>query len=617
MRTQTISTQFSIGLRAVGSCAFLLLNLLCALAVTAQEPSTAFDPQVFSTVPGRVELLDGTEAPATVTLERTWQGNLCTATLVNTGSETVRLQRVVLFSIAHALPTDTDLYGEGFTMLSQTGGTLGAPQAIGGLTDAGHYKIPQPADATTVYNVVHLSPPHQAQVLLGFTSSERFVGKFHLRPTSLEVVLDMEGLELPPGASWNLEEFLVSTGNDRSALFAELASRIHAHHPRLSVDPVPTGWCSWYCFGPMVTRGQVEANLAAVKEKSLPLRYIQIDDGYQAAMGDWLETGPAFQGGIRDVLRTIHEGGCEPAIWVAPFIAEENSKLFKEHPDWFIKDEEGKPLRSDRVTFGGWRLGPWYAIDGTHPGAQQHLESVFRTMRQEWGCTYFKLDANFWGAMHGGHFHDPKATRVEAYRRGMEAVLRGAGDSFILGCNHPLWPSLGLIHGSRSSGDVSRSWDVFKMIARENFSRNWQNGSLWWNDPDCILLTGKLSDDEFQFHASTVYAAGGMTLSGDNLKVLRGPRLDMLKKLLPPTGVAAQFKDSTFRIGTIPMGDSTHICVFNWGDEPQSLEVPLQDTVHLTDFWTSADLGEHTATYSLPNMPPHSARILVSRPAQN
>ena len=46
-------------------------------------------------------------------------------------------------------------------------------------------------------------------------------------------------------------------------------------------------------------------------------------------------------------------------------------------------------------------------------------------MRQEWGCTYFKLDANFWGAMHGGRFHDPKATRVEAYRRGMQAVLRG------------------------------------------------------------------------------------------------------------------------------------------------------------------------------------------------
>ena len=65
------------------------------------------------------------------------------------------------------------------------------------------------------------------------------------------------------------------------------------------------------------------------------------------------------------------------------------------------------------------------SLDGTHPDAQAHLERVFTTMRDEWGCTYFKLDANFWGAIHGGRFHDPRATRIEAYRRGMAAVLRG------------------------------------------------------------------------------------------------------------------------------------------------------------------------------------------------
>src|SRR5262249_21930996 len=152
------------------------------------------------------------------------------------------------------------------------------------------------------------------------------------------------------------------------------------------------------------------------------LRYVQIDDGYQSAMGDWLETGNSFGGTVRSVIDDIRRAGFEPAIWVAPFIAEESSRLFREHPDWFIRDGNGAPLRSDRVTFGGWRRGPWYAVDGTHPEAQAHLEHVFRTMRREWGCTYFKLDANFWGAMHGGRFHDPGATRVAAYRRGMTAI---------------------------------------------------------------------------------------------------------------------------------------------------------------------------------------------------
>jgi alpha-galactosidase len=84
-----------------------------------------------------------------------------------------------------------------------------------------------------------------------------------------------------------------------------------------------------------------------------------------------------------------------------------------------------------------------------------------------------------------------------------------ASNSFILDCNHPLWPSLGLIDGSRSSGDISRKWPTFARTARENLSRNWQNGRLWWNDPDCVVLTGDLSEDEYRFHATASYAAGG------------------------------------------------------------------------------------------------------------
>src|SRR5262249_17388233 len=147
-------------------------------------------------------------------------------------------------------------------------------------------------------------------------------------------------------------------------------------HPPLLTKTPPTGWCSWYCFGAKVTAKQVTDNLDFIAKNAPGLRYVQIDDGYQAAMGDWLDTGGAFGGDVRAVLKQIADKGFEPAIWVAPFVAEESSKIFKDHPDWFVKDEEGKPLRSDRVTFGGWRHGPWYALDGTHPEARKHLENV-------------------------------------------------------------------------------------------------------------------------------------------------------------------------------------------------------------------------------------------------
>jgi len=384
-------------------------------------------------------------------------------------------------------------------------------------------------------------------------------------------------------------------------------------HPPLRTAAPPAGWCSWYCFGPRVTAPQVLANLDVIARETPGLKYIQIDDGYQPAMGDWLETGPAFGGNVQAVLADIRKRGFEPAIWVAPFIAEEGSNLFKQHPDWFVKDAEGSPLRSDKVTFGGWRRGPWYALDGTHPDAQAHLTRVFRTMRGDWGCTYFKLDANFWGAIHGGRFYDPRATRIEAYRRGMEAVRRGAGDAFILGCNHPIWPSLGLVHGSRSSNDIKRDWKRVVDTARQNLMRNWQNGRLWWNDPDAVVLTGDLPDNEFRYHATAIYASGGMILSGDDLTAIPADRLAMLHKLQPPTGEAARFDDLALRVGRFDRADGAVACLLNEQDGPQRLTFLLRRRSHLTDLWTDEDFGTHDAGAVGLVVPPRTGRVVVAR----
>jgi alpha-galactosidase len=570
------------------------------------------------TYPADATLLDGTPAPATVTLTVRSRGRIRRYQLHNKGTAPVRVKSVRLVSVPRTprTPASMTLYGEGFQMLSQTGGTYGEPVPLGGYTDAKHYRLPEPEGATTVYGMLTLGESGTGgRVLQAFTSCRRFSGKFCLYPDRIDVIVDTEGLELAPNATWDLEDCMLDMDHEPVKLLERLAAEIRRNHPPLPFKAPPTGWCSWYCFGPDVTEKQVLDNLDVIAASVPELRYVQIDDGYQSAMGDWLETGAAFGGGgVQGVLKKIREKGFEPAIWVAPFIAEAASEVFRNHPDWFIKDAAGKPLPSDKVTFGGWRHGPWYALDGTHPEVQKHFEMVFRAMRQEWGCAYFKLDANFWGAMHGGQFHDPHATRIEAYRRGMAAILRGAGsDSFVLGCNHPIWPSFGLIHGSRSSNDISRDWNIFAHTARENLSRNWQNGRLWWNDPDCAVLTGNLTDDEFRFHATALYATGGMLLSGDDLTRLPPDRLAILKKLLPPTGVAARFEDETLRIGTIPLPDRLLLCLFNWQETPQSLSVRLPYPSRLRDFWTDADLGLHRARFETGPMPPHSARLIVCR----
>jgi alpha-galactosidase len=590
-----------------------LIVVMPMAAVWGTQP-TGITMKTVQQAPAAVVPADGTTLPDGVKIVREWNGSLCRSRLVNDSKTPVKVKEVVLFDMPHNYPPQTHLYGEGFTMLSQTGGTLGKPIDMG-LTDRKHYRIPQPADATVVYGLLTLSPAKNEHVLMAFTSCRRFIGRFYVRPKSIQVVVDTESLTLEPGQTWELEEFLLGEGGERGPLLAALAARIVQNHPSLRPAAEPTGWCSWYCFGSKVTSKQVLDNLDIIARDVPALKYVLIDDGYQPAMGDWLQTGPAFGGGVQDVLKKIQGKGLEPALWVAPFIAEKNSKLFKEHPDWFIKDDDGKPLSADRVTFGGWRRGPWYALDGTHPAVQKHLENLFRILRQVWGVVFFKLDANFWGAMHGGKFHDAKATRIEAYRRGMDAILRGVGEGgFVLGCNHPIWPSFGKIHGSRSSGDIKRDWARFVRTARENLNRNWQNGKLWWNDPDCVLLTGTLSEDEYQFHATAIYATGGMLLSGDDLTRISPERQAMLKKLLPPTGVAAEFEDDALRVGYVRHKGKTVVCLLNWDEQPQTLSCKLPGTCTVTDFWTGKSLGRHEGTFEVKGMPKHSARLLVCEP---
>ena len=310
---------FDCHLRCFSLALYLIIFLLKA-NVSAALPE--FISQIRSGSGSRIVGSGGVSSGA-LKLEQDWHGDVCEFQLKNSGDSPVRVHEIVLADVEHGLPGATPIYAEGFQMLSQTAGTLAEPQDVGGYTDRSHYRLPEPPGFRTVYGMLMLSPPGSDRVLLGFTSCLRFSGKFHLNKDHLQIVVDTEDLELSPGQSWRLEELLIQTKAGRATLLDDLAAAIEANHPHLRHEPVPTGWCSWYCFGPGVTAKNITDNLDWIGKNIPSLRYIQIDDGYQPWMGDWLETGKAFGGGVQGVLRKIRERGFEPAIWVAPFIASD------------------------------------------------------------------------------------------------------------------------------------------------------------------------------------------------------------------------------------------------------------------------------------------------------
>lgn len=551
------------------------------------------------------------DPPASCSSIGTWKGDTYRARITNRSRVPATIAAWHLFEGNLGVPADTPIYGEGFQMLAQTWGTWNQPIAVGRCPDSGVYRITRDHGFHTLFGVLAFSGDN-GWWLLGFSSCRRFSGGFRLRPEGfIEVFLDTEALSLAPGESWDSEPLEVLHAPTRHEALTRFAARVQQRHPKLPTIHRPTGWCSWYHYGPNITACDVVENLEQLKRRFPRLRYVQVDDGYQSRMGDWLEPSDRFDGGMDRLAATIRHAECEPALWVAPFIAEASSRVFTEHPSWFVKDPSGMPLPAERVTYGGWRCTPWYMLDGTHPDVLDHLRGTFEVMRRDWGIRYFKLDACYWGAVPGVR-SDPAATRVEAYRRAMAAVIEGAGrDAFILGCNAPMWPSLGCFHGMRVSDDVRRDGIRIRHIARESLLRSWQNGVLWTLDPDCVCLRSipgeQATEDDFAFHRAAHVACGGMVLSGDRLGDLDEQQHGWLELLLSHaarTGGRLLVADDLSQ-ATWDFGSSRITCRFNWGERAVPVD-PDGD-----DYWTNAPIAENEW------IPPGGARVIRQNALSN
>src|ERR1044072_7681411 len=82
--------------------------------------------------------------------------------------DAVKIKEIVLFDLNLSFAPSTKLFGEGFQMLSQTGGTLGQPADLGNYTDAKHYKLPEPAGVKVLYGMLMLTPPEAVTHLFAF-----------------------------------------------------------------------------------------------------------------------------------------------------------------------------------------------------------------------------------------------------------------------------------------------------------------------------------------------------------------------------------------------------------------------------------------------------------------
>jgi alpha-galactosidase len=278
--------------------------------------------------------------------------------------------------------------------------------------------------------------------------------------------------------------------------------------------PAPTAWCSWYHYFGAVTEEDVLENLDAASEHDLPIDVIQIDDGWQREIGDWLAFSGRFAS-LPALADRIRQAGRRPGIWIAPFLVGARSELARARPEWFAGDAGHN-----------WDQG-LFGLDIAR--AEGYLREVFGTLRS-YGFDYFKLDFVYAGALGG----------LDAYRHGLAVIREAVGpEPYLLGCGAPILPSIGLLDAMRVSPDIGPVYepedgDLSRPSQRAatltTVGRAWQHGRFWVNDPDCLIARPEVERREEW--ARTVEKFGGLRASSDRIADLDEWGLATTRRLL-------------------------------------------------------------------------------------
>jgi len=301
------------------------------------------------------------------------------------------------------------------------------------------------------------------------------------------------------------------------------------------------GWCSWYYYYSAITKDEILANAKYAKEHSIPFDFIQIDDGYQATIGEWTLVKGSFTAAMRYIADTIKGYGFTPGIWYSPFIVSKDSRIFKEHGSWLLKDNKGKPVIAGyNPAWGGY----YYTVDVSQPAVLSWIEDTINTLLYEWGYEYLKLDFMYAAALPGVR-HNTRLSRFEALLQAVARIRKVSGNAFVLGCGMPLQAGIGYVDAMRIGPDVAPQWgrsffdklfnsdsgiSTYRAICSSIY-RSFMHNRFWINDPDCLMIRKhktKLNQQERTTLFNVITALGGMLVVSDRLPDYTDAEREML-----------------------------------------------------------------------------------------
>ncbi|MBO6263972.1 MAG: alpha-galactosidase [Clostridia bacterium] len=291
------------------------------------------------------------------------------------------------------------------------------------------------------------------------------------------------------------------------------------------------GYTSWYNYYQDINESIILRDLDALDDR---FELFQIDDGYETKIGDWLSVDEKkFPNGLQPIVDKVHSRGFMAGIWLAPFVAEEESELFKFHPTWFKKGEDGNPVKC------GSNWSGFYALDLENKQVLEYIEKCLKHY-VDMGFDFFKLDF-----LYAANLPSYKGKTNSMAAEYAYSFLRNVlGDKIILGCGATVFNCSDKFDYLRIGPDVSLKFDdvwYMKYMHRERIStkvtlqnsiyRSMLGGRLFGNDPDVFLLRDEnieLSDEQKKSLITINALFGHLLMTSDDVALYGEKQKDVL-----------------------------------------------------------------------------------------
>lgn len=339
---------------------------------------------------------------------------------------------------------------------------------------------------------------------------------------------DVENIYLKAGEEFVVFDFV------KFASYEQGNDYFNKKYPNLSKEKI-LGYTSWYNYYQNINEEIILRDLDALDDR---FNMFQIDDGYETFVGDWLDVDPKkFPNGLKPIVDKIHQKGLKAGLWLAPFIAEPESKLFKTRPDLFRKDKNGKLIKSGI----GW--SGQYLLDIENEETVEYITTALKHY-MDMGFDFFKLD--FLYALNIGTY---KCSRAMISQKGYELLRSILKDKLILGCGAIPFNSISNFDYIRVGPDLTLDYNggLFDKIKpcneypstritlQNTIYRSFMSQRLFGNDPDVFLLRDENTKMSFeQRKAVTIINAlfGNLLMCSDNINTYGDAQKEVLTQAL-------------------------------------------------------------------------------------